>query len=295
MQALLSLPREIRDHIIEYVILSCKELPEDPAHDVQPRDDAPGQGALRLPIISPQTYSAAGLLATNHQLRDETHNRLQQIKLSYVLDVMVVDNELWPTWICCPSQAPGMIDTIRISLRFFSKPNDPYMVHVARTFWAILQGRASINTTLHPLAALFLHIRQVCVRPGSKDADVVKTLCFDTSTMNSLNHIATMAPSQSLSRLELKSLFGKHRSLWNSFRSIHQYPFTGIGGTGRLELMASLRIMVILFLQESWEDECAVYKSYVGPLGAAFRSVRNVQFLVDGQDLGQLTTRVLST
>lgn len=46
-------------------------------------------------------------------------------------------------------------------------------------------------------------------------------------------------------------------------------------------------------MQDSWEDECAVYASYVGPLGVAFRSVRNVQFSVDEQDLGQLTCRVL--
>ena len=295
MQSLLSLPREIRDQIIEHVVLSCKEPPQDPAHDVQLRQDATGQGALRPPTVSPRTYNASGLLETSVQLRHETQNRLQQLRLPYSLDVMVVDNELWPTWTCCPSRAPGPIDTINVSLRFFSKANDPYMVHVARTCWAILQGRTWANSSLHPLAELFLHIRESCLQTGSKDENIFKTLCFDACTMNRLDQVITMAPSEPLSSVVLKSLFGKHRSLWNSFRSIHQYPFAGNRETKRLELMASLKIMVLLFLQESWEDECVMYTTYVGPLGTAFRSVQDVRFTVDGQNLRQLTSCVSPT
>ncbi|KAH6642046.1 hypothetical protein C7974DRAFT_94380 [Boeremia exigua] len=295
MHSLSSLPREIRDQIIDYVILSCKDPPHDPAHDVQSREDAVGQGALRLPILSLRTYNAFGLLGTSSQLRAETQDRLNRLRLTYSLDVMVVDNELWPTWICCPTRAFGPVDTVKVSLRFFSKPNDPYMVHVARTVWAILRGRTWTNTSLHPLAALFLHIHDVCVQSDQNNTNAIKTLCFDAATTNHLDHIVTMGPSESLSGVELKSLFGKHRSLWNSFRSIRQYPFSGSGGPERLGLEASLKIMVVLFLQESWEDECAIYTSYVGPLGAAFRSVQNVLFAADGQELGQLTCRVLST
>ncbi|KAF2627319.1 hypothetical protein BU25DRAFT_61314 [Macroventuria anomochaeta] len=294
MHSLLSLPREIRDQIIEQVLLFRKEPPQDPAHDNESRQDAIGQGALRPPTILPSTYNALGLLETNIQLKDETQSRLEQLNLSYSLDVMVVDNELWPTWTCCPSRVPGPIDTVNVSLRFFSKGNDPYMVHVARTCWAILQGRKWTNASLHPLAETFLHIRDVCLQPGSKDAKI-GALCFNAATSNRLDNTTSSAPSEPLSSVGLKSLFGKHRSLWNSFRSIHQYQFASTGEARRLELVASLKIMVLLFLQEAWEDECTTYTSYVGPLGSAFRSVQDVHFAVDGQNLEQLTSSVLST
>lgn len=294
MHSLLSLPREIRDQIIEKVLLFRKEPPQDPAHDTELRQGAIGRGALRPPVTSPSTYNALGLLGTNVQLRDETQGRLEQLDLSYSLDVMVVDSELWPTWTCCPSRVPGPIDMVNVSLRFFSKANDPYMVHVARTCWAILQGRKWTNTSLHPLAEIFLHIRDVCLQPSSKDAKI-RTLCFDAATSNRLDNATSSAPSEPLSSVGLKSLFGKHRSLWNSFRSIHQYPFTGNGEARRLELVVSLKIMILLFLQEAWEDECATYTSYVGPLGSAFRSVQDVYFAVDGQNLERLMSSVLST
>lgn len=291
MCSLLSLPRELRDQIIEHVVLSHKAPPHDPAHDPQLRGGPPSGGTLRSPT---KTYSASALLATNAQLKDETQTRLNQLDLSYSLDVMVLDNELWPTWTCCPSQASGPIKRINVSLRFFSKPGDPFMVHVARTFWAILQGRKWTNTSLHPLAELFMHIRDVCLRPGSKDVNLIQTLCFDACTADRLNQIAAVESTEPLTSIGLKSLFGKHRSLWNSFRSIHQYPFAGEGIPRRLQVVASLKIMVILFLQESWEDECAIYTSYMGHLGDTFRSVESIRFSVDGQDIAQLTSCILS-
>lgn len=295
MNTLLSLPRELRDQIIEYVVLSRIEPPLGPSHEVQLSQDVPVEGALRLPKKSSRTYNATGLLGANGQLRDETQDCLSHLKLTYSLDVMVVNNELWPTWTCCPFRAPGAVDAVDVSLRFFNKPNDPFMVHVARTFWAILQGRKWTSSSMHPLAELFLHIHEVCLQPGSKDTNIIKDLCFNASMVNCLDGFPDTMLSGSLSNLELKQLFGKHRSLWNSFRSIHQYPFSSNTTVRRLEPLTSLKIMVILILQDSWEDECAIYTSYVGPLGAAFRGVRRVRFAVDGHDLGQLTSRVLST
>ncbi|KAJ4990890.1 hypothetical protein SVAN01_03679 [Stagonosporopsis vannaccii] len=292
MYSLLSLPREIRDQIIEHVLLSHEKPPLDPANEVDSRQNTTRQGSLRPPNM--RLYSASGLLGVNSQLRYETQTRLSQLNVPYSLDVMVVDNELWPTWTCCPMRAPDRIDRIDVSLRFFGKPNDPFMVHVARTFWAILQGRTWKNTSLHPLAELFLYIRAVCFQSDLKKANVIGTLCFDASTKDRLNQVASMAPSEPLSSIGLKSMFGKHRSLWNSFRSIHQYPFANNGEIRRLETVASLKIMVVLFLQESWEDECAIYSSYVGPMGAAFRAVQTIEFRVDGQDLGLLTSHTLS-
>jgi hypothetical protein len=295
MCSLLSLPRELRDQIIEHVVLFRKAPPEDPAQCLQSRVESSGGGTLRLPSRSQETYNASGLLRTSRQIRDETRHRLRQLNPPYSLDVMIGDNELWPTWTCCPIRSSGPIDTVNVTLRFFSKPDDPFMVHVARTVRAVLRGRKWSSTSLHPLAELFLHIRDVCLRPGTKEASTIETLCFDVHTMGQLDHMTTVTPTKSPSSVGLKSLFGKHRSLWNSFRSIHQYPFGSDGDTKTLEVVASLKIMVILFLQEAWEDDCAVYNNYVGPLGAAFRSVQSLNFLVDGHDIGQLTSRVLSS
>jgi hypothetical protein len=293
MPLLLSLPREVRDQIIEDVIRFRKEPPKDPTFDAELRQDATNTNALRPPTLSPKIYNAFGLLGTNHQLRYETQHRLQQLKIPYSLDVMIVDNELWPNWTCCPSRATGSIDEVAVSLRFFSKPNDPFVVHVARTCRAILQGRKWTSASLHPLAEIFLYIRDVCLDYGSQKPNRIRTVRFDIITMGRIDQIPDSAPSGTLSDTGLRSLFGKHRSLWNSFRSIHQYPFAGKEETRRLGLISSLRIMVLLMLQEAWEDECAIYAGYVGKMGESFRSVHSVEFGVDGKNLEQLASRVI--
>lgn len=295
MSSLLSLPREIRDQIIEYVVLCDNKPPRNPAHETEPRLNHTGQDALRPPKISSKTYNASGLLGTNTQIRDETQDRLRQLKLTYTLDVMVVDHELWPTWTCCPARTSGLIDRVEITLRFFSNANDPYIVHVARTCGAILQGRKWASTSMHPLALLYMHVRAVCLQPGSNDANVIRELRFEASTGGYLGRFAVMPQSQPISSLDMRCAFGKHRSLWNSFRSIREYPFAGSGEAKRLGLVTSLKIMLVLFMQEAWDDEYGTYTSYIGPLGIAFRGVQDVRFAVDGDDLGQLTSSVLTS
>jgi hypothetical protein len=102
MCSLLSLPRELRDQIIEHVVLFHKAPPQDPTR-LQSRVESSGDGTLRLPALSQETYNASGLLGTSRQIRDETRYRLSQLNPPYSLDVMIGDNELWPTWTCCPT------------------------------------------------------------------------------------------------------------------------------------------------------------------------------------------------
>lgn len=295
MSSLLSLPREIRDQIIEYVLVSSREPPRNPAHETESRLNHTGQDALRPPKISHETYNTSGLLGTNTQLRDETHDRLRGLRVTYTLDVMVVDHELWPTWTCCPSRTSGPIDKVRINLRFFSNTNDPYMVHVARTCGAILQGRKWASTSMHPLSLLYMHIRAVCLQPGSNDAHLIKELRFEISTGGRLSKFAVMPQMEPISSFDMRCVFGKHRSLWNSFRSIREYPSAGNGEEKRMGLVRSLKIMLLLFMQDAWDEEQETYTSYIGPLGIAFRGVRNVEFIVDGQDLGQLASDSTAT
>lgn len=295
MSSLLSLPHEIRDQIIDYVVLSSREPPKKPAHETGARLNHTGQGALRPPKISPKTYNTSGLLGTNTQLRDETQDRLRRLKMTYTLDVMVVDHELWPTWTCCPAQTSGPIDKVKITLRFFSNANDPYMVHVARTCGAILQGRKWASTSMHPLALLYMHVRSVCLEPGSNDAHLIREARFEISTGGRLGQFAVMPQTEPISAFDMRCIFGKHRSLWNSFRSIREYPSARNDEGKRLGLVRSLMIMLLLFMQDAWDEEQETYISYIGPLGIAFRGVRDVQFVVDGHDLGHLTSSALST
>lgn len=293
MPSFLTLPREIRDQIIEHVIISHVKPPPSPAHDAQPRRDVTGQGALREPVLTMTTYNALGLSGVNQQLKAEIQNSLKRLNPTYSLDVMVANNELWPTWTCCPTRASSSIGTVEVTLRFFSKENDPYIVHVARTCRAILQGRTWTSASLHPLAELFLYIRNSCFGPDSKNLCNISSVHFDAAVMDRLDRISDLEPLGVLSNSGLRSLFGKHRSLWNSFRSIHQCLCARKGEESCLGLLTSLKIMILLMLQEAWEDECGVYTSYVGPIGSAFRSVQTIQFSVDRIQLKQLASSTL--
>jgi hypothetical protein len=137
MPVLLSLPRELRDIIIEVVLLARVEPPPSPAADPTPRTDVSTTCSLRLPILPPQVqYSAYGLLLTNNQLHLETKDRLLRLPSPYALDVMLLGDEdhydeLWPTWLCCPSRGLEKIDVVEITVRNFSSDNVPYLVRLA--------------------------------------------------------------------------------------------------------------------------------------------------------------------
>jgi hypothetical protein len=167
MQTLLSLPRELRDTIIEEVLLSRVEPPQSPAADPTPRTDVSLVCGLRLPILLPQAqFSAYGLLLTNKQLRIETKGRMFQLPLSYALDVMLVgdDNyhdELWPTWLCCPSRGFKTIDIVEITIRNFSTDKVPYLVRLD-AICGFADFRASAKYGISSLCDLLDYIVSVC-------------------------------------------------------------------------------------------------------------------------------------
>jgi hypothetical protein len=122
--------------IIQEVLLARIKPPQSPATDSTSRTDASSTCGLRLPVFPPQVqYSAYGLLLTNKQLRLETKDRLHQLPSPYALDVMLVgdDNhydELWPTWLCCPSRELETIKVVEINIRNFSDETVPYLVRL---------------------------------------------------------------------------------------------------------------------------------------------------------------------
>jgi len=116
---LLSLPRELRDIILELVINAHVEPTSWPAFDHATRKVSVGSNCLRIPVLPPvEQYATYGLLLTNRQLHHETKSCLRRLPKAYALDVMMVsDNELWPTWTCCPARSKEPIDFISINVR----------------------------------------------------------------------------------------------------------------------------------------------------------------------------------
>lgn len=291
MSPLLSLPQELRDAIIEHVLASTTAPPQSPAHDTCPRSEVTAARALR-PALSPPhvLYHAAGLLSTNRQLHAETRSRIAQVRTPYALDVMVVGNELWPTWTCCPARAQTVED-VSVSLRFFAKEGDPFVVHVARTCRVVIRGRSPVTASLHPLSEIFLYLVRVCLgRTDGRGGDgegTIKRIRMDVRTAPQIEQLAGSAGCLGASGKRLM-LFGKHRSLANQFASIQSY--VGKETLGSWSLASTLKLMVLLMVEGAWADEFATYVGYMGATGAAFRRVQDVLFVVDGKTVEALAT-----
>ena len=132
MPCLLTLPREIRDGILELVVCNERAPPQNPT--------AASSDRTLLDVLERRSWSYASqyikyegqgsngayttnslsLLLANHQLSSETQDVLERLSTtySYGLDVMLVDEkELWPTWVSVPAlstQVDSVVATFRI-------------------------------------------------------------------------------------------------------------------------------------------------------------------------------------
>jgi hypothetical protein len=129
MPLLLSLPREIRDNIIDYVVAFQRDPPT--AGD----DNTPGgeqrtqfedtywkdYGNLIYFESSPTAFQPAfgGLLLACQQLRAETLERASKVDIPMVLDLLVVNEEkIWVTWLSLPASTARMIEKLDIRYRY---------------------------------------------------------------------------------------------------------------------------------------------------------------------------------
>jgi hypothetical protein len=86
MPQLLTLPRELRDEIYEYVLLTPDPSPHPPT---SPRALTTDFGPGRLPPFQP------GLMGANKQVRAEVQERASKITIPLVLDVRIqISNKL---------------------------------------------------------------------------------------------------------------------------------------------------------------------------------------------------------
>jgi hypothetical protein len=127
MSRLLSLPRELRDIIISYVLSSQQHPPVDNSEPVTPRIElvdikykswrGPQSVMFEAKLQNSATH---GLLLANRQLQAETKDALRELPGKggrYALDVMFVEEkELWPTWLHVPVFTTD-IDRLDVSIR----------------------------------------------------------------------------------------------------------------------------------------------------------------------------------
>jgi hypothetical protein len=138
MPSLLTIPHEIRDAILETVLLSSRPAPPDVATAAEHRLEPLSCDRLRCAAWdygpshtrferSDYVSNAYPLLLVNQQLSAETKSavsRLTVAGLSYKLDVMFVqEREVWPTWLCIPSLAE-QVDHVDVTFRIFETTRD---------------------------------------------------------------------------------------------------------------------------------------------------------------------------
>lgn len=133
MPCLLTLPREIRDKILELVICDERAPPPNPTaassdrtllNDIECRSWHYGPWHNKYEGQGPNgayTTNSIALLLANRQLSAETQDALERLPTtySYGLDVMFVDEkELWPTWVSVPALSPR-VDSVVATFRIF--------------------------------------------------------------------------------------------------------------------------------------------------------------------------------
>lgn len=130
MASLLSLPRELRDTIIDYVVTSQRRDPpialegdtdSESAERVQFEDTYWKEiGNLVYFEKSPAAFqpSFGGLLLACQQLHAETLERASKFDVPYVLDILIVNEEkIWVTWLSMPWKRLPIIDKLKINVR----------------------------------------------------------------------------------------------------------------------------------------------------------------------------------
>ena len=124
MPSLCSIPREVRDKILEYVIFSHRAPPGDPNDLPQDRiefhdKDRPWRDSCIKYERQSVVPSSLSLLLVNRQLSAETRSALDRVPTSYHLDVILFNGkELWSTWLSVP-ELSSKVDNVVASFRVF--------------------------------------------------------------------------------------------------------------------------------------------------------------------------------
>ncbi|KAF2797237.1 hypothetical protein K505DRAFT_322728 [Melanomma pulvis-pyrius CBS 109.77] len=119
MSTLLSLPREIRDIIIDLVLASPSATQAQETHYRRPltlSNSAKIRNRIHVPIA--QYPSGLNLLSTCRQLHAEAKECARRLKLPYTLDLLIANETyIFPTWISCPPRTSNTISEVLVKLR----------------------------------------------------------------------------------------------------------------------------------------------------------------------------------
>ncbi|KZW01809.1 hypothetical protein EXIGLDRAFT_829740 [Exidia glandulosa HHB12029] len=140
---LTTIPPELRDDIIERVLLYERPAPSDISSEHPNREHAPAEAILnakkgsasrvRLERSTP-TCNAAGLVCASHQLASETRAVANRLKLVYKLDLLLVhETWLWPTWTCLPLPA-DRIEHMHVTIRLLARPPAQHKVGLLSSY-----------------------------------------------------------------------------------------------------------------------------------------------------------------
>ena len=125
LSPILQLPREIRDRILELMILTPRQSPQDACHrerdcrveveDFNPTGYFGGYG-IRYETDD-NLKDLRAILAVNKQFRSETIAAMRRVPKNFVLDILVVEEmDLWPTWVLVPCMTNYM-NSLRMNIR----------------------------------------------------------------------------------------------------------------------------------------------------------------------------------
>ena len=121
---LCNLPRELRDQILEMVLLAENEAPELPQDQENRREEKQGWGSMYYERPTPLT-NLQGLLGCSRQMRQESLEIINRSVTShhsafqYKLDLAVWGCSLQPTWLYLPLP-PKYIKQVTVQFRMFS-------------------------------------------------------------------------------------------------------------------------------------------------------------------------------
>ncbi|KAJ4296812.1 hypothetical protein N0V90_006860 [Kalmusia sp. IMI 367209] len=130
--ALFKIPREVRDEILSFVLLSRYPVPQTPEEIEEQERQVPvalrehyREGLYYICDETAYTSNALSLLLTNKQLHAETRDALERLDIPFELDIKFVnDRYLAPTWTSIPTKTQHFkhLRTVFQSIGEWQKP-----------------------------------------------------------------------------------------------------------------------------------------------------------------------------
>jgi hypothetical protein len=274
--------------IIEEVLLARMKPPESPSADHTQRTNVSSSCNLRLPVLPVQAqYPAYGLLLTNKGLRLETKDRLLQLPSPYALDIMLVGDdehydELWPTWLCCPTRTLQTIDVVEITIRSFSNDKVPYLVRLS-AICGFADFRLPVKSGASPICDLLDYVVSTCTYRSNTAGHSIETMTINVKVPAAFDDYPKEVDAAKMEALWdaylgdeyiLRAEILSYASGPKDYRR-DNYPMS-------LKLLA-YRLIAAIESQKDW-------KTRRRPFGVTGSEIGGMTFMIDGYDKAGLIT-----